>query len=528
MLDSDDYDVNDIGEDCVNYNNNNNHSIKPFASYKEDVDDYSLFPPFKKSIFANEEEEEGQFQIEEVEEGNETPEIPFTHNNSGLNFINLEEVQEQPPERENIIPYDRNTTTERMSLTEIHDKYYYSDFQPFPSQNLNDLEVAQLQQPKQENIIPCDRNTTTDRMRFTERPIMHFNSDFQPLPSPNLNNSEAMPLQPPKQENIIPYDRNTNTDRMRLTKLPMMHFSSDFQPLPSPNLNNSEIMPQQPSKQENIIPYDRSTTTDRMRLTEIPNIDYNRDFQLSRLPNLKNSEVISQKPPKRENIITYDRNTTTDRTKTQQMDQTKKVIKERIFNIKKVKRNMGPKPKGYANVSGEKIHTRDEYDNIIIKIKRALHNHSVKYVNKSLKKSHNPVLRSLKLKKVKNSVILVHKKEDNLELLEMDLEGLFSSPISAKYKKDKKDHNIKTIEKILKVGDKEINDILKTSIETIVNVYNHKIKNKLFEDFPTIDDDISKFKGACLDDDYIKKYIYVAEHFKEIIEKIAPRRRRKI
>ena len=70
-------------------------------------------------------------------------------------------------------------------------------------------------------------------------------------------------------------------------------------------------------------------------------------------------------------------------------------------------------------------------------------------------------------------------------------------------------------------------DLEETSIETIINVYNHKIKNKLFEDFPTIDDDIAKFKEEGLDDDYIKHYIDVAEHFKEKIEKIAPRKRRR-
>lgn len=385
------YDVNDICEDNDNYNNINNYSIKPFASKKEYFDDdrFSLFKAsrishFKKSNFwAIMGEEEGQFQAEEVEEENETPENPFT-----------------------------------------------------PSY-----------------------------------------SDFEPSPLPNFRNLEIIPQQPPKQENIIQYDRNTITDRIPLTEMPIIHFNRDFQPLHLPNLNNSEVLPQQ--------------------------------------------------QPKRENNITYERNRTTDRTKTQQMDQTKKVIKEKIFNIKKVKRNMGAKPKGYVNISGKKMHTRNADDNILTKIRRALNNHSVKYVNKRLKKSDNPVLKSLSLKKVQNSVILVHKKEDNLKFLEMNLEELFSNPISAKFKNDKKDHNINTIEKILKVGDKEINDILKTDIETILNVYNHKIKNKLFEDFPTIDDDIAEFKDDGLDDNYIKKYIYDAEHFKEKIEKIFPRKRRK-
>ena len=307
---------------------------------------------------------------------------------------------------------------------------------------------------------------------------------------------------------------------MRFTERPIMHFNRDFQSFPSHNLNNSEVMPLQPPKQENNIRYDRNSTTDRMQLTEMPDINYSRDFKQFHLRNLKNSEVMPQQPQKRENNITYDRNTTTDRTKTYQIVKTKKVIDERIFNIIKVNRNMGPKPKGYVNVSGKGMHTRNDEDNIIKKKRRALINHSVEFFNKTLEKSDNPLLKSLRIRKVEKSVILVHKKEDNLKFLEMDLEGLFSNRISAKYKKVKSGCNINAIEKILKVGDKGINDILKISIETIINVYNHKIKNKLFEDFPIIDDDIAKFKKEGLDDDYIKDYIDVVEHFKEKKEKI--------
>ena len=48
---------------------------------------------------------------------------------------------------------------------------------------------------------------------------------------------------------------------------------------------------------------------------------------------------------------------------------------------------MGAKPKGYVNISGKEMHTRNKDDNIFAKIRRALNNHSVKWVNKKLKKS---------------------------------------------------------------------------------------------------------------------------------------------
>ena len=163
-----------------------------------------------------------------------------------------------------------------------------------------------------------------------------------------------------------------------------------------------------------------------------------------------------------------------------------------------------------------------------MKIKRALYNHSLKYINKRLKKSHNPFLRSLRLLKVNNSVIIVHKKEENLDLLESNLESIFSKTISCKYINEDLNHNIETIKKINKVNDKEINAILKIDFEELINIYTHKVENKLFEDFVKIDDDIELFKQQGFDDNYINEYKYVAENFKKIIEGIHPRTKRKV
>ena len=98
-----------------------------------------------------------------------------------------------------------------------------------------------------------------------------------------------------------------------------------------------------------------------------------------------------------------------------------------------------------------------------------------------------------------------------------------------KYKYLNKDlnHNIETIKKINKVNDKEINAILKIDFEELLNIYTHKVENKLFEDFVKIDDDIKFFKEQGFDDNYIKEYKYVAENFKKIIEGIHSRKKRK-
>ena len=238
---------------------------------------------------------------------------------------------------------------------------------------------------------------------------------------------------------------------------------------------------------------------------------------------------LNEVPPKEEKIMSNDNKTrtTADQTKLKTIKHIKKEINEKIFNIKKVKKNMGRKRKNCAT-RNNKAHTKNKYDNIIMKIKRALYNHSLKYINKRLKKSCNPFLRSLRLLKVNNSVILVHKKEENLNFIESNLESIFSNKISFKYLNQDLNHNIETIKKTNKVNDKEINAILKIDFEELLKIYTHKVENKLFEDFVKIDDDIEAFKQQGFEDNYIKEYKYVAENFKEIVEAIHPRRKRKI
>ena len=244
---------------------------------------------------------------------------------------------------------------------------------------------------------------------------------------------------------------------------------------------------------------------------------------------VQNAINIINAPPKKEKASPNDNRTrtTADKTHPQPIKHIKKEIKEKIFNIKKVKKNMGRKKKN-CTIRNNKTHTKNKYDNIIIKIKRALYNHSLKYINKKLKKSPNPFLRSLRLLKVNNSVILVHKKEENLDLIESNLESIFSNTISCKYLNEDLNHNIEMIKKIKKVNDKEINAILKVDFEELLKIYTHKVENELFEDFVKIDDDIESFKQQGFDDNYIKEYKYLAENFKEVIEGIHPRRKRKV
>ena len=157
--------------------------------------------------------------------------------------------------------------------------------------------------------------------------------------------------------------------------------------------------------------------------------------------------------------------TTAEKTMMQEIMVKKMVSKEKIFNIKKVKKVLGRKPKeifAYTR-NNKKVHTKDDKDNIIIKIKRNVYNHSSEQVNYSLKTSPNPNLNTLELKKINNSILIVHKKEENQQLMRMEMEKIFSNKLSRKYSKENPNHNIITINFISRQNDKKVNSQLKTT-----------------------------------------------------------------
>ena len=197
------------------------------------------------------------------------------------------------------------------------------------------------------------------------------------------------------------------------------------------------------------------------------------------------------------------------------------VSKVKIFNIKKVK-----KRKNYIN-KDDKRHTKNKNDNIISKIKRALYNHFLIFINNKLKNSKNPKLNNLKLVKNGNSAIMFCKKEENLALLKSTLKEILSNNISTKYRKKDSTHNKKIIKKIIHQNDEEINNILNIKFGELLEIYNLKKENKLFKDFIKIDVDIEMFKEKGEEGCYIEDYEYISKNLKETISSIHPRRKRK-
>ena len=205
--------------------------------------------------------------------------------------------------------------------------------------------------------------------------------------------------------------------------------------------------------------------------------------------------------------------------------------KNKIFAIKKVKKNLGRKRANSAhkNDDDKNVHTKYSDDNIRKVLTRRLSDHIKTHENNLLKKSDNPNLNSLELLKVKSSAINVHKKEDFLALLDTQIRDLYSNEVGKRYLESKKDNNKITISQILEQKDKTLNDSLNSTFEYFLNIYVGKEKrNAIFKDFPYIEEDMEILKAKGHDENYVNKYKFYAEHFREKIEDIDERTRRRI
>lgn len=205
--------------------------------------------------------------------------------------------------------------------------------------------------------------------------------------------------------------------------------------------------------------------------------------------------------------------------------------KEKIFEIKKKKKlYLGRKRKNHSpsndtDNGNDKVHTKNKKDDMLTKLKRNSYNNSVECVNYNLSISENEKLKSIKLKKIDNSVITVSKKEENQALFKTEIKDLFSNKISTKFIHEDPDYNKKKINYILKQNDKKINDILHKTFDDMIEIYVDKNK-EVIPGFTKLKDD-KKFLEKNNDEKYIKLFKEFCFNYKENIDKIYPRRKRK-
>ena len=195
--------------------------------------------------------------------------------------------------------------------------------------------------------------------------------------------------------------------------------------------------------------------------------------------------------------------------------------KEVYFKFEKGKKKvkLGRNSKNEINPQKNQ-HTKDEINNIITKIKRNVMSNIIYFINFLLKISDNPRIKERRLNKIDQSLIIVCKKEQNLELLETKLKDLLSSEISIKYRHFDKNYNKELIDIILEEDDENIKDVLNKTLEDMVNIYvQDVVEDNIYKDFGRLKDDKSDILELYESDgtEYFNKYEAVAKNLKSII-----------
>ena len=186
------------------------------------------------------------------------------------------------------------------------------------------------------------------------------------------------------------------------------------------------------------------------------------------------------------------------------------------------KRGRKPINSKKENIDIDNIHTKDEFLNIFKKQKRHAMENIRRFINEKLKESKNPNLNFLQLLKIDNSMIIVDRIDENLELFGKKLGEIFSQKPNSRFRKhDLFDNNIEAIKKIRLENYEFFNAILETTFGEIMDIYVGKSedlnKKALFEGLKTIYDDIETFRKNGEDEGYINSYLEHGKNYLSIM-----------
>lgn len=214
-------------------------------------------------------------------------------------------------------------------------------------------------------------------------------------------------------------------------------------------------------------------------------------------------------------------------------DKTKNQEDKRIFNIKKINKNLGRKPRNSINKEKSK-HNKDSNDNIRAKIKRYLFNNIFIFVNILLNNSENPNLKKLRFKKINTFIINKCKVDDVKNLLNLKVREILSQELSNHHTKTIKNFNKGIIDSIFEnlEQEKKLIQVLNKTFKEMLDIYisdknDDSEENILFKDFKRLKDDIKFLKENGEEQSFIDKYEMTAKNFETIINKIEPRKSRK-
>ena len=202
--------------------------------------------------------------------------------------------------------------------------------------------------------------------------------------------------------------------------------------------------------------------------------------------------------------------------------------KKSLFDIKKPKKRGKHTKEHSCRNNNPLVHNKYQRDNIVMKIKVNVSNNYRAHLNLILEKSENVQFNSIRLKKIDPSLIKVDSRDDNMALLKKTMKDIFSGKLSKKYKNLDCDYNKKRIDLIMKIGDEEIKNALNKNFKDSLDIYCCKKTDiHLFDDFKTIENDITKFKEKGEEEEYIKTYKKYAMDFENTIKAIHRREPRK-
>ena len=182
------------------------------------------------------------------------------------------------------------------------------------------------------------------------------------------------------------------------------------------------------------------------------------------------------------------------------------------------------------------LHTRNDEDNIIKKIKRSFIDKVRAFINKKYEIYLDNTNTKL-IKRISSKEILKTKKEQNLAFFDMTLKELFSSTISSKYKYSlcNKNDNKSQIDKLYKEKKAiEVIKILDMTVREIYKIYCFNIKRKGFEELRNLKYDLLIRKKELILKkethkkdirDYLDLYEKIAINLEEIIKAKKVRRR---
>ena len=203
-----------------------------------------------------------------------------------------------------------------------------------------------------------------------------------------------------------------------------------------------------------------------------------------------------------------------------------------IFEIKKVKHKFIGRRRKNKIYTYKAEHTKKETKNMLTKIKKASYNNYLDLINNNIKDSKDEEIRkrNIKLRKVSNSIIGVSSREDNLDLIKLEMKDILSSPLSNNHKRFDKNYNKKAIDFILNGKDEKLISNLNKSFEDVIRIYADDLTDKNFDSFKTIKDDINLKEDSDLELEeleYIKTYKAYAKNYKETFMNIYGRSPRK-